>query len=186
MSIYITKYALQLLLYASFLLPLSRPHTTIDVINTKHIFHISKSEMRYNEHANSFEISTHIFLDDLEKALMRQTAEKLNIGNKNELPAANQYIKNYIQQHFQVRINDKDIPYHLIGKEISADYAAVWCYMEIKNLPSIQKIAVKNTILTDVYADQKNLINLTLPNGKTGYLILTKYKSEEIVEIGKQ
>lgn len=170
------KYTLLCFLYASFFLTFSR-HT----VNEKHVFHISKSEIRYKGDTNSFEISTHIFLDDLEKALAQNTSQKLNIGNKNELPAANQFIANYIQQHFQVKINDKDIPYQIIGKEMSEDYAAVWCYMEIKNLPSIQKIAVKNTILTDIYADQKNLINLTLPNGKTGYLILTKYKTEETV-----
>jgi hypothetical protein len=160
---------------------------TISAINVvflphKHIFHISNSEITYHQSDNSLQITTHIFLDDLEKALSKLTPNKLNIGTPTEHASTNSVIENYLKTHFQLTINDINITYNFIGKEISSDYAAVWCYMEVKNVGSLKKIKVKNNVLTEIYADQKNIINLTLPNGKQGYLMFDKYKIELTID----
>jgi hypothetical protein len=148
----------------------------------KHSFHISKSEIKYNAPDNALQITTHIFLDDFEKALAKQTPTKLNIGTPTEHTTTNTLIENYLKTHFQLTINDINIAYNFIGKEISSDYAAVWCYMEVKNVASLKKITVKNNILTEIYSDQKNIINLTLPNGKQGYLMFDKAKIELTID----
>jgi hypothetical protein len=164
--------------FANSHLPLPKHHFLL----YKHSFHISKSEIKYSQHDNSLQITTHIFLDDLEKALTKLTPNPLHIGTPTEAATTNAVLENYLKTHFQLTINDINITYNFIGKEMSSDYAAVWCYMEVKNMGSLKKIKVKNNILTEIYADQKNIINLTLPNGKQGYLMFDKYKVELTID----
>ena len=72
--------------------------------------------------------------------------------------------------------------YNFIGKEISEDLVAVWCYLEIENIERFNKIHVKNNILLEVFEDQKNIISVIGPDRKKGYLLFNNAKNEETIE----
>ncbi|KAA3634689.1 MAG: hypothetical protein DWQ02_11010 [Bacteroidetes bacterium] len=58
----------------------------------------------------------------------------------------------------------------------------VWCYVEITDIPSLEKIYFKNDLLMDIYDDQKNVIIFRGPNNKEASFLFQKGKAEETLE----
>ncbi len=145
----------------------------------KHPFHISKFDLVYNSKEKTWQITGHLFIDDLETALQKQGIDKLFLCSNKEAPKAQEYVAQYLKQHFSIEINEKTIEWTFLGKETSDDLKAVWCYMEIKNATLPQTILIKNNVLTEVFGDQKNMISVTTENQQKGYFILTARKTKE-------
>jgi len=151
-------------------------------VETTHDFHVSKCLIEYNAQARALQISMHIFIDDLELALESQGAERLHICTRMEHPKAEMYMQRYLEQNFKLTVNQKAIKYDFLGKEISEDMAAVWCYLEITDITAVQTIKVTNSLLMEVYEDQKNLVQIKVPGKKQGYFMFEKGRSTDKVE----
>ena len=50
-------------------------------------------------------------------------------------------------------------------------------YLEIKNIREVRNISVENRVLTEVFADQKNIVQVNIPSKKQGYFLLSKSKT---------
>ncbi len=142
-----------------------------------HAFHISKTDMVFQPAEKSMQITMHIFIDDLEEALEKQGKSKLFIGTERESKEANGLITNYLQSNFSIQLNGKKTPYTWVGKETSKDKQALWVYLEIKNIREVRNISVENRVLTEVFADQKNIVQVNIPSKKQGYFLLSKSKT---------
>ncbi len=147
-----------------------------------HEFHISKTLIEYNEKENALQFTLHIFIDDLEEALRQQGADKLFICTEKEAEKADDYIYKYLQQKLKIKVDDKAVEYTFVGKEVSEDLVAVWCYLEIENIDSFSKLYIKNNTLVETFDDQKNIISVSGPNKQKGYLLFNQAKSEETLE----
>lgn len=144
-----------------------------------HEFHVSKCQIEFNLKEKALEISMHLFIDDLEEALRNEGAGKLFIGTEKESDQAENYLLQYLNDHFQLKVNDQLVEYDFVGKETSEDLQAIWCYLEITNIEAVKSIVVENSLLMEVFADQKNIIHILMPNKKQGYFMLEKGKSSD-------
>lgn len=142
-----------------------------------HAFHISKTDMVFQPTEKSMQITMHIFIDDLESALEKQGLSKLFIGTEREKQEVNSLIFNYLQNSFAVQLNGKKTAYTWVGKETTKDKQALWIYLEIKNIREVRNISVENRVLTEVFADQKNIVQVNIPSKKQGYFLLSKSKT---------
>lgn len=154
-------------------------HFGISESSNYHAFHISKTEISYSQTEKSVQITMHIFIDDLEKALEKQGQSKLFIGSELEKKEVNALIINYLQSNFNIQLNGKKTPYAWVGKETAKDKQALWLYMEIKNIRDVRNISVENKVLTELFADQKNIVQVNIPSKKQGYFLLTKSKTSD-------
>ena len=138
-----------------------------------HDIHISLSELRFNEESQSFEVAIKIFIDDLELALKKEGATDLRIGTAKENELADESIISYLNKHFTIVVDGKKLNAQFIGKEITDDMLAVWCYVEYKR-PSANpaKCILSNSILTEVYSDQRNIMDIHMSNSHKDYIIL--------------
>ncbi|MCB9286713.1 MAG: hypothetical protein H6560_05290 [Lewinellaceae bacterium] len=139
-----------------------------------HDFHVSKCLVEYNESEQALQMSLHLFIDDLEEALRRQGADKLFICTGKEDPQAEKYIYEYLQKHFAFKANGREVNYTFIGKEVSEDLAAVWCYLEITGISNLKTLQVSNSLLMDAFDDQKNLVSIAGPGKTQGLLLFQK------------
>ena len=149
--------------------------------NYAHDFHVSKCLIEYNEQEKALQISLHVFIDDLEEALRRQGADKLFICTEKEAADAEKYIDRYLKQNFVLEVNGRQAEYRFLGKEISDDLMAVWCYLEVLDVDQMEQLAVTNKILTEVFDDQKNIVSVFGPGNQKGLLLFQKGKSRESV-----
>ncbi len=161
--------------------PSSTNFTTVETVPA-HEFHISKCLIEFNEKEKALQFTLHLFIDDLEEALRQQGADKLFICTDKEVEKAEEYIYKYLQQKLAISLEGQQMDYTFIGKEMSEDMVAVWCYLEIENVENIHQLHVKNSILLEAFDDQKNIISIIGPNKKKGYLLFNNAKNEETLE----
>jgi len=147
-----------------------------------HEFHISKCNIDLSEKEQTLQITLHIFIDDLEEALRQLGADKLFICTEKEHEDAEKYILNYLNQSFTLEVNDKEVEYEFLGKEISKDLAATWVYLEVQNVTSLEALKVKYNLLTEIFEDQKNIIQIKGPNKQKGFFLFEKGKTEDSVK----
>ncbi len=146
-----------------------------------HDFHVSKCLVEYNKTERALQVSMHIFIDDLEEALRRQGADQLFICTEREAAEAETHLQRYLEQNFRLQANGEPVAYEFLGKEISDDLAAVWCYLEVTNVDHLEQLTVTNRMLTEVYDDQKNIVSVFGPGDRKGLLLFQRGKDTESV-----
>ncbi len=85
-------------------------------------------------------------------------------------------IEKYLHQKLALKTEGEDLDFNYLGKEYEADQIVL--YIEVENVQPFKKIEVSNTILTDLFDDQKNVVHVTV-DGKTKSLLLHKSANRE-------
>jgi hypothetical protein len=136
-----------------------------------HPYYVSICQVNFNQQSHSLEISVKIFVDDLTAGLSAEGHNKLYIGEVQEDAHADEYIYAYLKKSIRFKVNDKNFEPEFIGKEMEKD--VVWSYLEIGNVTGLSTIEVNCNLLTDVFSDQKNIIQVN-KNGTIKNLLLSK------------
>lgn len=144
-----------------------------------HAFHLSKTDIVFQPKEKTLQITMHLFIDDLEMALEKQGKTSLMVGTEKEKSGVNELINNYLQQNFTLTVNGKKTPVAFLGKETTSDRQALWLYFEVQNLKNVNALTVENKTLTEVHADQKNMVQVIVPTKKAQSFVLEKGKTTE-------
>ncbi len=132
-----------------------------------HDFHTSLAEVHYNAPERVLEVSLRVFTDDLENALSRENGGKAI--RVTDAGTADPFIQNYLAKNFSViDAGNRRRPVNLLGKEITVD--VTWLYFEIRDVESLAGKRLQNAVLTEVFDDQINMVNLVTPSGKRSFL----------------
>lgn len=137
-----------------------------------HKFYVSVTEIEYNAQAESLQIISRVFIDDFEDVLKKRYDKSITLG-ENESSGIDVHIKKYLEQKLQIEVNAKPVAAKYLGKEYENDM--VIFYLEVENVEDLKTIQVKNTVLMDLYEEQKNLIHVEYQN-KIKSLVLTSGK----------
>lgn len=123
-----------------------------------HEFHVSKVDIRYNTSASTLELTLHVFIDDLEKAMKKSgyLIQPLQTGTENQ--ETDDAIARYLREKISISINQKPVKLDYLGKEEAESFDASYIYLEVKNVKNIQIISIDNKLLLDVFTDQKNMV----------------------------
>ena len=123
-----------------------------------HPFYISVTEMSLNSTTKSLEISCKMFAEDIEDVLKQNYKAPVDLSNDKMQVQNNRLIDDYILKHFSININSKATALKFVGFEKEKE--SVYCYLEVLNVPEIQKITVNNTILQDYKQEQINIMHV--------------------------
>ena len=124
-----------------------------------HPFHVSVTEIKYKEEEKAIQISSRIFLDDLELGLQAYTGnEKLDITLEENWDFINENLEPYLLERIKLW-DEKGRAYEIdyVGAEIEED--VLWAYLEIEKIKKLKKVKVQNAVLHEVWGDQENLIH---------------------------
>jgi len=130
-----------------------------------HEYFVSVTEAEYNEEAQTFQMTIKFIGHDLEKALNENGVTKINLRTDNELNLADKYILDYINKTFQINVNDKVLMLKMVGKEVGND-DFIYCYIETDKIRKPKNISFENSMLTEVFLAQENIVYLTINNKK--------------------
>lgn len=136
-----------------------------------HDFHMSKCDIYYNREKASLEIVLHLFIDDTEEALKSVTDEQLRMCTKDEHSSTPAFLKAYLNQKLRLTIDGNASSYKFLGKEVSEDLMAIWCYLEVENVPQINSIEIRNDIMLELFDDQKNIVSFKGEGGFSKFLV---------------
>ena len=125
-----------------------------------HPIHISVSEINYSEKDKALQITSRIFIDDLELAIREQRKEpELDITNPKAGLSTNQLVMDYVKEHFKIKVDGKPAKFNFLAVE-TEDIAFV-CYIEIGNVKKVKTLEVFNDVITETHEDQSNLVHVT-------------------------
>ena len=146
-----------------------------------HEFHLSKTTINYNTEEKAIQVSTRIFLDDLELSLKELGYDSLKICTRKEKENAEQLIQDYVNEHLIVKMGGSGLEFTFLGKEQSDDLAAVWCYLEAYDVSTFTEMSITNTILISQFEDQKNITMVQIDKEKVAHLLFTSDNTIETV-----
>lgn len=128
--------------------------------DVEHKFYLSKFDIHYKSDQQAIQVSSHIFIDDLEKALEEEGIPKSRLASDDEIEKADYYIEKYMNKRLNLEVDGQALYLQFIGKETSEDLMALWCYFEVTSINFSRSIYLKNDVLMEVYDDQRNIVNL--------------------------
>ncbi|MEP6845734.1 MAG: DUF6702 family protein [Panacibacter sp.] len=129
-----------------------------------HPFFVSMTDINYNDHTKSLEISVRIFTDDLENALRKYHTGKIDILHPADKDQMNAYVNEYIQQHLQLKINDKTAELSFVGYEEQSE--SIWSYLEVKNIDKVNNVNIVNSLLHDYNTNQINMMHIKVKDNE--------------------
>ncbi|WP_284651526.1 DUF6702 family protein [Flavobacterium terrisoli] len=135
-----------------------------------HRFYVAIYQIDFVPQKKRVEITTRIFMDDLNDAVTKAYKKSTNIGTEKETQEDIVLLKKYLAENFRISINGKPKEYNYLSHEIESN--VVVCYLSIKEIAKVSSLQVENSILTEVHSDQQNIIQFN-NNGKKQNLLLS-------------
>jgi hypothetical protein len=136
---------------------------------TMHKFYVGMFQLKFVPQKKELQITTRIFIDDINLALEKKFQKKTFLGEPNETKEE-VLLQKYLAEKFKVKINNQSKNYIFLSKEIENN--VVICYLKVKDISKINSLEVENSILMEVYAEQQNIIQFD-NNGDKNSLLLT-------------
>ena len=143
-----------------------------------HEFYVSLCQIDHNPETNALEITMRIFTDDLEYGITG-SQDFYGLGTSKEPPGADSLIFSYILKNFEVNLDGNCMKLNYIGKEVEVD--VTWIYVEIENVHELGNIEITNRMLTELFEDQVNIVNVNY-NQKTLGLLLKQDKPSGVIK----
>jgi hypothetical protein len=145
-----------------------------------HKYYVSVTEINIIESSGTIQISSRLFIDDLELALQNIYAdESITLSNADSETVRNM-METYVKSHFKITANKEQIKLNYLGREYEDD--VVYIYMEAEVLYEISSIKISNSILFETYKEQEHIIK-TKTEKKSKSFILNKSKPFEVLNI---
>jgi hypothetical protein len=125
-----------------------------------HPIHIAVYEINYSEKDKALQITSRIFIDDLELAIRVQRNEpELDLLEPKNGLTTDKLVSEYVTRHFGVKLDGKVQKLTFLGMEL--EEPALICYIEVENVKKIKIIEVRNDIIMEIHDDQYNLVHVT-------------------------
>jgi hypothetical protein len=149
-----------------------------------HPLHVSVSEINYSEKDNALQITTRIFIDDLELSIRNQRKEpEMDLLLPKNGLTTDQLLSEYLKDHFKVKLDGKPQRMKLLGHEV--EDVAIVCYIEIEKVKKTKIIEIFNDVITETFDNQSNIVHVTF-QGPVKSVRLTLEKPSEEFKIQPQ
>ena len=143
---------------------------------TLHKFYMAVYQINYAPEKKMLQITSRIFIDDLNKTLEKKYKKKFNLGSENDSAEELILAKEYLVDHFLIKVNNQPKPMNFLSKEVDDDVLV--CYWNIKGISKINSLQIYNTVLTDWFPDQKNLVHVAVLGAKNSFLFTNSTSNE--------
>lgn len=133
-----------------------------------HKFYVSIYQISYAQEKKMLQITSRIFVDDLNNILKIKYNQKTNLGEPNESANDIALMKKYIFENFTIKVNGQPKTITLANKELEGN--VLICYYNIKDISKIKSLEIHNAVLHDYVEDQQNIIQIKLYGKKESML----------------
>ena len=135
-----------------------------------HKFYVGMFQLEFVAHKKEIQITTRLFIDDVNVALEKKYSKKTFIAEAKESKEDQVFLQNYIAENFKIKINNQPKSFVFLSKEV--DNNVLVCYFKIKDIPKVNSLQIENSIMMELFSEQQNIIQFN-NNGKKSSLLLT-------------
>ena len=126
-----------------------------------HPMHVSVTEIDFDEKDKELEITSRIFIDDLEKTLQTQLKQpELDLLNPQNGQNIDQMAGKYLGDHLRITLDGKPQTTQYLGHE--RDGEALIFYILVSKVKKWKTIQIFNDVITATFDDQSNLVHVTV------------------------
>jgi len=147
-----------------------------------HPVHVSLASVDYDEKAGSFKMFLKVYTDDLENDCRIITRDHELMLYDSELMPDRSVIQRYIDDRIVFTAGDKLLK-GILGN-IEADAEEVRISVDYSFRDTVSTFRIRNTIMTDLFADQVNLLIFKMGSFEEGYKF-TPSDTEVIIKRNK-
>lgn len=133
-----------------------------------HKFYVSVNQIDFVPKKKALEITSRIFIDDIDLALEKKFGKKLYLGTSKESSESLDFLKKYFKEKFFIKVNGQQKEIILLGKEVEDN--VLICYFTVKEVDKITSIEIKDTVLMEIY-DQQHIFHTTILGTKKSLLL---------------
>ena len=154
-------------------------------VSSLHEFHMSRLDLNYNSEQKSVQFSLFLFIDDFEATIKeKESGLNLKLFTERESTLSDSLIYDYINTHVIINIDDESKKMNYLGREIDEkDLQGMWIYLEIENQENFKSLDITNSLLTESFSDQRNIIDVTIDNKRKAYHILNLKTDNKRIKI---
>ncbi len=134
-----------------------------------HKYYLSVTDMQYNETSQSLQMITRLFYDDVEDVLQARYDESIVVDATADQELLDRYLTKYLKAKFKISVNSERQELVFVGKEYEDDYIVI--YSEIENVSAVKTLEMENTLLMDVFPEQKNMVHTEILGKKKSFLM---------------
>ncbi|MEC4003109.1 DUF6702 family protein [Flavobacterium sp. SUN052] len=137
---------------------------------TVHKFYTSIYQINYVSKKKMIQITSRIFIDDMNAVLEKKYHKKTFLGEENESVEDQNLMKKYLSEKIILKVNGASKPINYLSKEIDSN--VLICYFRITDVSKITKLEIENNALMELNSDQQNIIQANI-TGEKQTLLLT-------------
>ncbi len=125
-----------------------------------HKYYMGIFQVDYVPQKKRIQVTSRIFVDDLNAALEKKFHVKSNLGSEQETPQDEQNLKKYLSEKFLIKVNGALKPMTYLSKELEAN--VLICYLRIPEITKITKIEIENSMLMEWNSEQQNIMQTNI------------------------
>jgi hypothetical protein len=144
---------------------------------TFHKFYMGIFQVNYAAEKKMIQITSRIFIDDLNNGLEKKYHKKTFVGTEKETQADIDLLKKYLADNFSIKINGQPKSITFLSKEVEAGDVLV-CYSRIKDIDKFKTIEISNSVLVDWNAEQQNITHVSAFGIKKSVLFTESSRKE--------
>ena len=122
-----------------------------------HDFHVTYSRLAVED--NMAVVRIRLFKDDLDEALSQREKRDVSVDTS---PASDSLFQAYFNEMFVMKAGEEVMPGRIVGsgEEVIGNEPMWWYLLEFRASETIETLHVSQRILSEVFEDQKNIVQV--------------------------
>jgi hypothetical protein len=133
-------------------------------------------QVNYAPEKKMLQITSRIFMDDLNLALEKKYGKKTNLGLEKETVEDLNLLKKYFNENLIIKVNGQTKPLTFLSKEVEGDVLISYC--RVAEVAKLQTAEINNTLLTHWNSEQQNILHFNAFGEKKSFLFTASNKTE--------
>lgn len=147
-----------------------------------HRYYVSVTEIAYSEQETALQITSRIFIDDLQSLVQERYDKSAVLSATNESAKIDEYLNTYFQEKIKIQVDGKTRQIDFLGKEYENDM--ILCYLEIRSIKNPRIFEIQNRVLMDLFEAQQNIIHIK-KGGERKSLLLENQKPRDMLKFSE-
>jgi hypothetical protein len=144
-----------------------------------HKFYVSLYQVNYAPEKKMIQITSRIFIDDLNKAIEKKFSQKIQLGSKNETDTDVVLFKKYFNEKFSIKVNGQIKTIQFLSKEMEGE--TLICYFKITKINKIESLEIYNAVIMEGNSEQQNIMHFFIL-GIKNTLLFTESSQKGIIK----
>ena len=133
-----------------------------------HKFYMGIYQINYAPEKKMLQITTRIFVEDLNKALEKKYKKATHLGTAKETAEDVILMQKYLAEKFKIKVNGTAVTMNYLSKEMESD--VIICYLNVRGISKVKTLDTYNAVLIDWDQEQQNITHFTGFGDKESFL----------------